>query len=184
MIKFPAMVSVSRQICLAALLCCWAMAGVANAAGDTLQQLETSLQQARRGMLDLEEKVRAATGGGAQAGLESVAVYLTVDQDLSFRLEQAVVKLDGETVSETTFRSPQRKALRQGGAARVYSGTLLQGRHRLELIVAGAASDGGRAEYRRRWRLGQSPGRHSMVQLHLGNATFSQAPAIDMRVVD
>ncbi|HFC53816.1 MAG TPA: hypothetical protein ENJ43_05230, partial [Gammaproteobacteria bacterium] len=115
MIEFPVMDSLFRKTGLALLLCCGLV--VANAA-EPLQQLEADLQQAKRGMLELEERVRSAGGSGA-AALEGVTIYLTIEEDLSFRPERAVVKLDGEGVSETIFRAPQRDALRRGGAARL-----------------------------------------------------------------
>ncbi len=180
MIEFPVMDSLFRKTGLALLLCC---GPVAASAAEPLQQLEADLQQAKRGMLELEERVRSLGGSGA-AVLEGVTIYLTVEEELRFQPERALLRVDGERVSETIFRARQRDALRGGGAARLYSGELLQGRHRLELTIAGTSGNGGREEYRKQWRLSQQPGRSSVVWLHLDNATFSQAPTIDMRVVE
>ncbi len=183
MVEFPAMASFSVSIRLTALLCCWMVAGAVLAAGESLQQLDTALQQAKRDMLELEQRVRMQHGSPV-AGSESVVVYLVADEELAFRLEQVVVELDGARVSEQRFGFPERAALRKGGAARLYSGPMLQGRHRLEVLFTGSGKDGARAAYRKRWRLEQAPGEHTVVEISLDNATFSRAPAIDMRVVD
>ncbi len=167
------------------LFCLWAGGGaIAHAVAETPQELDRALQQVKRDMLELDEKIRQLSGNGNQSGLETVSVYVSVDEDISFRLEKVRVKLNGKTVSELSFYHAQQQALRQGGAAPVHKGTLMQGKHRLEVTFIGIGKDGKRAEYQERWHLDQQPGRHSMVELHLGNSTFRQAPAIDMRVVD
>ncbi len=165
-------------------LCSCAVGGVVYAATEAPRELDLVLQQVKREMLGLDEKIRQLSGSGSQSGLETVSVYVSIDEGVSFRLEKMILKLDGKTVSELSFYSTQRQALKQGGAAPVHNGTLMQGKHRLEAIFVGTGKDGKRAEYREQWSLDQEPGRHSMVELHLGNSTFRQAPAIDMRVVD
>jgi len=165
-------------------LCLCAVSGVVHAGSEAPRELDTALQQVKRDMLELDEKIRQLTGEGSQPGLETVSVYVSVEPDTSFQLEKIKLKLDGKTVSEPAFYRTQRQALKRGGAASIHTGTLMQGKHRLEAIFIGTGKNGKRAEYREQWSLTQSPGRHSMVELHLGNATFSQAPAIDLRVVD
>ncbi len=173
------------KIGLFTLVFCYCIAGgIVSAADRTPQELDAALQQVKRDMLGLDEKIRLLTGGGNQAGLETVSVYVSVDEELSFRLEKIRLKLDGKTVSEPAFHRTQWQALKQGGAANIHSGILMQGKHRLEAVFIGTGKDGKRAEYREQWSLTQSPGRHSMVELRLGNATFSQAPSINMQVVD
>ncbi len=154
------------------------------AATEAPQELDAALQQVKRDMLGLEEKIRQMESSGSQSRLETLSVYVSVDEDISFRLEKVRLKLDGKTVSESVFYATQQQALKQGGASPVYQGTLMQGKHRLEATFIGTGKNGKRAEYHEQWRLTQPPGRHGMVELHLGNSTFRQAPAIDMRVVD
>ena len=166
------------------LLCLWVVSDAVHAATEAPRELDTALQQVKRDMLGLDEKIRQLTGDGSQPGLETVSVYVSVDADISFQLEKVRLKLDGKTVSEPAFYRTQQQALKRGGAANIHTGILMQGRHRLEAIFIGTGNNGKRAEYREQWNLTQLPGRRSMVELHLRNATFSQAPAIDMRVVD
>lgn len=163
--------------------CCFVWS-TASAADNTLRGLDAELQQVKREMLGLDEKVRLLTGGESQSAPEKISVYVSVDKDLSFQLDKVQLKLDGNTVSEYSFYHNQRNAMRLGGAANIHSETLLQGKHQLEAIFIGTGEDGKHNEYRQQWSLTQSPGLHTLIELHLGNSTFRQAPAIDMQVVD
>ena len=153
-----------------------------NAANSTQLELDTALQQVKREMIELDEKIHRIDRN--QPRLETVSVYISVDKDILFQLEKIRLKLDGKTVSETVFYNTQQQALKLGGAAPVYKGTLMQGKHRFEATFIGTGKNGKRVEHRKQWSLAQPPGQHSMVELHLGNSTFSQTPSIDMRVVD
>ncbi len=166
------------------MLCCWVAWGTVSAGDDALQEMDTALEQAKRDMLDLDEKIRRLAHSEKHQALETLSVYVSIDSDLAFRLEKVQLKLNGKTVTEPAFYRPHWQALKQGGAACVYRGGLAQGKYRLEAIFSGREKGGRRAEYREQWNLTLRPGRNSLIELHLGNAIFSQAPAIDMRVVD
>ena len=157
--------------------------GAAISAEDRPKELDAALQQVKRDMLSLNDKLQQLFAKDEQQ-LESISVYLSAEPDLLFRLEKVILSLDDDKVSELRFRDSHRRALKMGGVAKVYQGTLFQGSHRLEVEFLGKGEDGKLVEYRERWSLEQSPGRDGRVELHLDNARFRRTPAVDMRVVD
>ena len=72
-----------------------------------------------------------------------VAVFVSVAEGETFRLDSVQIQIDGEPVARHIYSFKELEALQKGGVQRIYTGNIRTGQHRLDVNVAGksGASD-------------------------------------------
>ena len=72
-----------------------------------------------------------------------VAVFVSVAEGETFRLDSVQIQIDGEPVARHIYSFKELEALQKGGVQRLYTGNVRTGEHRLDVHVAGksGASD-------------------------------------------
>jgi hypothetical protein len=71
-----------------------------------------------------------------------VAVFVSIAEDESYRLDSVQVQIDGEFVAHHIYSFNELEALRKGGVQRIYTGNVSTGEHQLEVSVAGKLASG------------------------------------------
>jgi hypothetical protein len=71
-----------------------------------------------------------------------VAVFVSLAEGESFRLDSVQIQIDGEPVAHHIYSWKELEALQKGGVQRVYTGNLRTGEHRLDVSVAGKQPGG------------------------------------------
>ena len=71
-----------------------------------------------------------------------VAVFLSLDEGESFRLDSATIVIDGDEVAEHLYTFKELEALRKGGVQRIYTGNLKTGEHALQVTYRGKTEGG------------------------------------------
>jgi len=84
----------------------------------------------------LEEKLLYPSG-------TQVAVFLSLAEGQTFRLDSVQIQLDGQPVANHIYSFKELEALQNGGVQRIYSGNVASGEHQLEVSVAGKLPGGG-----------------------------------------
>jgi hypothetical protein len=71
-----------------------------------------------------------------------VAVFVSLVEGESFRLDSVQVQIDGEFVAHHIYSFKELEALQKGGVQRLYTGNIRTGEHQLQVSVAGKLPDG------------------------------------------
>ena len=71
-----------------------------------------------------------------------VAVFVSLAEGETFRLDSVVIQIDGEPVAQHIYSFKELEALRKGGVQRIYTGNVSTGSHRLDVSVAGKQPGG------------------------------------------
>jgi hypothetical protein len=66
-----------------------------------------------------------------------VAVFVSVAEGETFRLDSVQIQIDGEPVARHIYSFKELEALQKGGVQRLYTGNVRTGEHRLDVHVAG-----------------------------------------------
>ena len=71
-----------------------------------------------------------------------LAVFVTLAEGASFRLDSVQIQIDGEAVAHHIYGFKELEALQKGGVQRIYTGNVPTGDHRLQVSVAGKRAGG------------------------------------------
>jgi len=78
-----------------------------------------------------------------------VAVFVSLEDRETFRLDSMQVQIDGEWVAHHIYSFKELEALKHGGVQRIYTGNVATGEHQIELTMVGKTSDGSDVEEKR-----------------------------------
>jgi len=129
---------------LALLGCLGGSAGLAEEVSKgQMQSLDEQVQVIKSDVLgiaaelnNLEEKLLYPSG-------TQVAVFLSLAEDQSFRLDSVQIQIDGQPVAHHIYGFKELEALQNGGVQRIYTGNVASGEHQIEVSVAGKLPRGG-----------------------------------------
>ena len=71
-----------------------------------------------------------------------VAVFVSVAEGETFRLDSVQIQIDGEPVARHIYSFKELEALQKGGVQRIYTGNVGTGDHRLDVAMAGKLASG------------------------------------------
>ena len=71
-----------------------------------------------------------------------VAVFVSLAEGESFRLDSVQIQIDGEPVARHVYSFKELEALQKGGVQRIYTGNVATGDHRIEVSIAGKSASG------------------------------------------
>ena len=110
---------------------------------EQMQSLDEQVQVIKSDVLgiaaeldQLEEKLLYPSG-------TQVAVFLSLAEGQTFRLDSVQIQIDGERVAHHIYSFKELEALQNGGVQRIYTGNVATGEHQLEVSVAGKLPSGG-----------------------------------------
>jgi len=107
-----------------------------------MRSLDEQVQEIKSDVLSIASEL-----GGLEERLlfpsnTQVAVFVSLGEGESFRLDSVQILIDGEPVAHHIYSFKELEALQKGGVQRIYTGNLRTGEHRLDVSVAGKQPGG------------------------------------------
>ena len=118
-------------------------AGVAHA--DTQQEmrsLDEQVQEIKSDVLSIASELNGLEERLLFPSNTQVAVFVSLAEGESFRLDSVQILIDGELVAHHIYSFKELEALQKGGVQRIYTGNIRTGEHRIDVSVAGKQPGG------------------------------------------
>jgi len=95
-----------------------------------------------------------------------VAVFVSLAEGETFRLDSVEIKLEGEPVAYHIYTFKELEALQKGGVQRIYTGNIRTGDHGLQVAVLGRSAGGGDLKREESFKISKDVG-PKIVELNL-----------------
>jgi len=136
-----------RVVGIAALALLAGVAGAPARAQDVtreqMQSLDEQVQEIKSDVLSISAELALLEERLLYPSDTQVAVFVSLAEGGSFRLDSLRIEIDGEPVTHHIYSFKELEALRKGGVQRIYTGNVPTGEHRIDVAVAGVDSGGG-----------------------------------------
>jgi len=109
---------------------------------EQMQGLDEQVQEIKSDVLSIAAELRRLEEKLLYPSNSQVAVFVTLAEGESFRLDSVQIQIDGAPVARHIYAFKELEALRKGGVQRIYTGNVSTGEHRLEVSVAGKLANG------------------------------------------
>ena len=108
-----------------------------------MQSLDEQVQDIKSDVLGIATQLDRLEERLLYPSNTEVAVFVSVAEGETFRLDSVQIQIDGEAVARHIYSFKELEALQKGGVQRLYTGNIQTGDHRLDVRVAGksGASD-------------------------------------------
>jgi len=110
---------------------------------EQMQGLDEQVQEIKSDVLSMAAELRRLEERLLYPSNTQVAVFVSLAEGETFRLDSVQVQIDGELVAHHIYSFKELEALQKGGVQRIYTGNIPTGEHRLEVSVAGMHPGGG-----------------------------------------
>ena len=111
-------------------------------AKEHMQSLDEQVQEIKSDVLSIAAELSGLEEKLLYPSNTQVAVFVSLAQGETFRLDSVQVQIDGERVAHYIYSFKELEALQKGGVQRIYTGNIPTGEHQLEVSVAGKLSGG------------------------------------------
>ncbi len=125
------------------------LSGVAGSPGladeiskEQMQGLDEQVQEIKSDVLGIAAELSRLEEKLLYPSNTQVAVFVSLTEGASFRLDSVQIRIDGELVAHHIYSFKELEALQKGGVQRIYTGNAPTGEHRLEVAVAGKLAGG------------------------------------------
>jgi hypothetical protein len=102
---------------------------------EQVQEIKSDVLGIAANLNQLEEKLLYPSN-------TQVAVFVSLSDGETFRLDSVEIQLDGEPVAHHLYTFKELEALRKGGVQRIYTGNIRSGKHDLQVLVLGKTEGG------------------------------------------
>jgi len=120
-----------------------ARADSAEETREHMQGLDEQVQEIKSDVLRIASELRLLEEKLLYPSNTQVAVFVSLTEGESLRLDSVQIQIDGELVAHHIYSFKELEALQKGGVQRIYTGNLPTGDHRLDVAVAGKLPGGG-----------------------------------------
>src|SRR5262245_46016722 len=128
-------------LALTAGLCLLVAAGSAGAAEEVgkaqMQSLDEQVQEIKSDVLGIAAELDQLEEKLLYPSHTQVAVFVSVAEGETFRLDSVQIHIDGEPVATHIYSFKELEALQKGGVQRIYTGNIATGEHRIDVAIAG-----------------------------------------------
>jgi hypothetical protein len=111
-------------------------------AKEQIQSLDEQVQEIKSDVLSIAAELSGLEEKLLYPSNTQVAVFVSLVEGETFRLDSVQVQIDGERVAHYIYSFKELEALQKGGVQRIYTGNIPTGEHQLEVSVAGKLSGG------------------------------------------
>ncbi len=109
---------------------------------EQMQGLDEQVQEIKSDVLRIAAELSRLEERLLYPSNTQVAVFVSLAEGETFRLDSVQIQLDGEPVSHHIYTFKELEALQKGGVQRIYTGNVTAGEHQLEVSVAGKLASG------------------------------------------
>jgi hypothetical protein len=109
---------------------------------EQMQSLDEQIQEIKSDALGIAAELSGLEEKLLYPSNTQVAVFVSLEEGESFRLDSVRIQIDGEQVAHYIYSFKELEALKKGGVQRIYTGNIQTGEHQLEVSVAGKGSGG------------------------------------------
>ena len=102
---------------------------------EQVQEIKSEVLSIAAQLNQLEEKLLYPSN-------TQVAVFVSVADGETFRLDAVEIQLDGKPVAHHIYTFKELEALRKGGVQRIFTGNIRSGRHDLQVAMIGKSAGG------------------------------------------
>jgi hypothetical protein len=102
-----------------------------------MQSLDEQVQEIKSDVLGIAAELDRLEEKLLYPSNTQVAVFVSLEEGESFRLDSVQVQLDGQPVAHHIYSFKELEALQKGGVQRIYTGNVATGDHRLDVAIAG-----------------------------------------------
>jgi hypothetical protein len=113
-----------------------------EASRQQMQGLDEQVQEIKSDVLGIAAELRRLEERLLYPSNTQVAVFVSLAEGESFRLDSVEIQIDGAPVARHIYSFKELEALQKGGVQRIYTGNVSTGEHRLEVAVAGKLPGG------------------------------------------
>jgi len=113
-----------------------------EASKQQMQSLDEQVQEIKSDVLGIASELSRLEERLLYPSNTQVAVFVSLKQGESFRLDSVSVKIDGQPVARHIYSFKELEALQKGGVQRIYTGNVATGDHQLEVAMAGVLANG------------------------------------------
>lgn len=124
---------------------CWigATPGAAqDVSKEQMQGLDEQVQEIKSDVLGIAAELARLEEKLLYPSNTQVAVFVSLAEGESFRLDSVQILIDGAPVARHVYRFEELEALQKGGVQRIYTGNVSTGEHRLQVSMAGKLPGG------------------------------------------
>jgi hypothetical protein len=132
---------------------------------EQVQEIKSDVLSIAAELNQLEEKLLYPSN-------TQVAVFVSLAQGETFRLDSVEIQLDGKPVAHHIYTFKELEALQKGGVQRIYTGNIRSGDHDLEVSVIGKSSGGGDLRKSNRFKVNKDVG-PKIVEISLASQSIN-----------
>jgi archaellum component FlaG (FlaF/FlaG flagellin family) len=109
---------------------------------EQMQGLDEQVQEIKSDVLSIAAELGRLEEKLLYPSNTQVAVFVSLAEGESFRLDSLQILIDGAPVARHVYRFEELEALQKGGVQRIYVGNVTTGDHRLQVSMAGKLPGG------------------------------------------
>jgi hypothetical protein len=132
---------------------------------EQVQEIKSDVLSIAAELNQLEEKLLYPSN-------TQVAVFVSLVQGETFRLDSVDIQLDGKPVAHHIYTFKELEALQKGGVQRIYTGNIRSGDHDLEVSVIGKSSGDGDLKKTNRFKVNKDVG-PKIVEISLASQSIT-----------
>lgn len=152
-------------------------------ANDNNSTTKKSVETLKRDLLELNKELFILEEELLFPGNTQVAVFISQDAGLLFKMDHAKVLLNNKVVNYHLYTDNELNALSRGAVHRIHTGNLNQGKHKLVIIFGGHGPKG--REFKRATELDFEKSTGSQyIELRIVANTKNQQPEFEFNVWD
>ncbi|MBT8087100.1 MAG: hypothetical protein KJO46_03655 [Gammaproteobacteria bacterium] len=110
--------------------------------GDDMRSLDGQVQEIKSDVLGIATELNNLEERLLYPSSTQVAVFVSLDDEASFRLDALKLELDGEPATHHIYSFKELEALQKGGVQRIYTGNIATGEHQLTVTLSGKLKNG------------------------------------------
>jgi len=135
--KLSAIVFITWSICALS-----QSVGADTASQQEMRSLDEQVQEIKTDVLSIASELSLLEEQLLFPSNTQVAVFVSLAQEDSFRLDAVRIHIDGELAMHHIYSFKELDALKSGGVQRIYTGNFSTGEHTLEVSVIGKLENG------------------------------------------
>jgi hypothetical protein len=109
---------------------------------EQIKGLDEQVQEIKSDVLGIASELNQLEEKLLYPSNTQVAVFVSLADGETFRLDSVEIQLDGEAVAHHLYTFKELEALQKGGVQRIYTGNVRSGGHDLEVFVIGKTGGG------------------------------------------